>query len=330
MGIRLLVALRIDDQTPVSPNEEGAQHYEFDQGRVMIGRGASADVRLPDHAVAVRHAVLHAEGTRYFVSDVGSTNGTRVNGQRLVPQRMKALRDGDMIDVGRFRIRFSSGVSGQTSRERTSELARAWVRALREGRLDPSRLVIENGPGRGRVVELPPPPARLLIGRSEEAEIAIDDADASREHAEVVIDGQGVLVKDLGSKNGIEVGGVRVRERRLVDRDVFTVGKTAFVFEHPGEEQLRLSSEGEDEPLPLFDVAPPHAAPAMAEETPPSPEDVDPGHPTGESLPPPSVERVTPPKAETPFVLTPDLWVLGFALLVLAVSAFGLWWLLAA
>ncbi|MCZ7682551.1 MAG: FHA domain-containing protein [Sandaracinaceae bacterium] len=59
--------------------------YEFDQDRILLGRGRGADVCLPHRAVSLRHASIELSGARYAIVDHGSTNGTRVGGARLVP-----------------------------------------------------------------------------------------------------------------------------------------------------------------------------------------------------------------------------------------------------
>jgi hypothetical protein len=64
----------------------------------------SADIALADPAVSRVHAVLERVGTTWLVRDLGSRNGTRVNGERLTSQRR--LHDGEEILVGRTRLVF--------------------------------------------------------------------------------------------------------------------------------------------------------------------------------------------------------------------------------
>lgn len=72
---------------------------------VVLGRGSDCDVVLDDREVSRRHAVVRREADRYVLADLGSRNGTLLNGQRL--QGAAPLRDGDVIVIGpRFRIRF--------------------------------------------------------------------------------------------------------------------------------------------------------------------------------------------------------------------------------
>jgi hypothetical protein len=70
---------------------------------VVIGRLPECDVVLPDSNVSRRHAELRRKGDGVFVTDLGSTNGTRVNG---TPVREQVLASGDEVTVGSTRLIF--------------------------------------------------------------------------------------------------------------------------------------------------------------------------------------------------------------------------------
>ena len=70
---------------------------------VVIGRLPECAVVLPDSNVSRRHAELQRKGDGVFVTDLGSTNGTRVNGS---PVREQLLASGDEISVGSTRLIF--------------------------------------------------------------------------------------------------------------------------------------------------------------------------------------------------------------------------------
>jgi Protein of unknown function (DUF3662)/FHA domain len=70
-----------------------------------------------------------------------------------------------------------------------------------------------------------------VIGRSSEADVRLDDANASRRHAELRRIGDGYSLVDLGSTNGTEVNGQRIQETALMNGDVISVGTTRITFE---------------------------------------------------------------------------------------------------
>src|SRR5579862_8977330 len=73
--------------------------------RVVIGRGAGSDVRVPDATVSHRHASLRAQGAEFVVVDEGSSNGTFVGGVRVAARMSRLVRSGDWVRVGRVWLR---------------------------------------------------------------------------------------------------------------------------------------------------------------------------------------------------------------------------------
>jgi Protein of unknown function (DUF3662)/FHA domain len=71
----------------------------------------------------------------------------------------------------------------------------------------------------------------VVIGRSSECDLQLDDANASRRHAEVRRIGDGYSLVDLESTNGTEVNGQRIQETALMNGDVISVGTTRITFE---------------------------------------------------------------------------------------------------
>jgi pSer/pThr/pTyr-binding forkhead associated (FHA) protein len=76
---------------------------------------------------------------------------------------------------------------------------------------------------------------RVVLGRSRDADVQVDDANVSRLHCEVARGGDGAwTVADLGSTNGTELNGRRVDRASLTDGDRITIGGTTIVFGRSG------------------------------------------------------------------------------------------------
>lgn len=74
--------------------------------QILIGRDESAELRLQDRAVSNRHAIVNSDANgNMIIIDLGSTNGTFVNGQRVERSR---LRSGDYLEIGDVALRVSS------------------------------------------------------------------------------------------------------------------------------------------------------------------------------------------------------------------------------
>ena len=73
------------------------------RGPVIVGRSPSADIVIGAGYVSARHARFSLMGQNLFVEDLGSTNGTLVNGQHIVEP--VALNNNDVVNVGDVSIR---------------------------------------------------------------------------------------------------------------------------------------------------------------------------------------------------------------------------------
>jgi hypothetical protein len=71
---------------------------------------------------------------------------------------------------------------------------------------------------------------RVVIGRSKDADIQVEDPNVSRRHAEVRQEGAAYWVVDLDSTNGTEINGRRLKRAKLRPGDTITVGSTELVF----------------------------------------------------------------------------------------------------
>jgi hypothetical protein len=71
---------------------------------------------------------------------------------------------------------------------------------------------------------------RVLLGRSRECDIQVEDPNVSRRHAELRQEGSSYWIVDLDSTNGVEVNGQRVKRAKLSNGDSFTVGSTEITF----------------------------------------------------------------------------------------------------
>ncbi|MGH9278479.1 MAG: BTAD domain-containing putative transcriptional regulator [Acidimicrobiales bacterium] len=110
---------------PASVEIRGAgppELFALDRERITIGRGDGNDVCLrDDRLVSAFHAVIEFYGASFTLRDLGSSNGTYVNGNSLIGER--ALRGGDEIRLGRTVLLFRDG--GETAPEGTERGAEA-------------------------------------------------------------------------------------------------------------------------------------------------------------------------------------------------------------
>jgi len=81
----------------------GTHVIPLESTQLTIGRGLNNDIILEDTRVSRHHAQLRYRARRFWVADLGSTNGTYVNGEQVEEQ---ALRDSDVISLGGLELTF--------------------------------------------------------------------------------------------------------------------------------------------------------------------------------------------------------------------------------
>jgi len=298
---------------------EHERSLTFDGARVVIGRGAGSDVRLPDPSVSHRHALVEQSGAGWVLVDQGSSNGTFVGGVKLSRGAPRMLRNGDLVRVGRvwLEIRIDQAPPTRELAIATKDLAMQLVAEAMEKIGDDvvTKVRVVEGRDRDTVLRLAEEGRVYLIGRAEACDLALADADASREHVRVVRRASAVLVRDLRSKGGTFVG----EEQAPVDRDLvwkspamMRAGKTVLALEEPVQLALERLESAADEVVPEADAPPPPSKAAPS---------------TGVA----PVAQVAPviAKSTTHSGRSATDWVVGVvALAVIGISIAGLVWLL--
>ncbi|MBS2032980.1 MAG: protein kinase [Deltaproteobacteria bacterium] len=109
----------------------------------------------------------------------------------------------------------------------------------------PGALVYSDGALAGRKIELPE--GEFVMGRQPDCHLVLDDPQCSRRHALFLRDAQGLLVRDLGSRNGVLVNGVRSSSQRLQVGDLVQVGNSGFkvIVGAPIVHEISLAPKGD-------------------------------------------------------------------------------------
>jgi len=126
------------------------------------------------------------------------------------------------------------------------------------------KLVFTEGVFAGQEMELPE--AALIVGRSDEANLVIEDDEISGQHAELQPEGDAWRITDLKSSNGTALNGEMVESALLTDGDIITMGETVCTFRMNGEVAAEPKAEPVPEPVaePEAEAAPEPAAPPVA------------------------------------------------------------------
>ena len=91
------------NQWKVTLQDRVIQEFRIEEGQTLVlGRGAEADVVIDNTAISRRHLSLQLLNGACFVGDLGSTNGTQINGEPVTTPTV--VEPGDVVSAGKFRL----------------------------------------------------------------------------------------------------------------------------------------------------------------------------------------------------------------------------------
>jgi pSer/pThr/pTyr-binding forkhead associated (FHA) protein len=226
IGLKMPAPLSIKTADKRAWIEGPGRRWDLGAAVVGIGRDPAQTVALQDGGVSSLHAQITVHDGVLFLRDLGSRNGTYVNGALVTVPHL--LKDGDRIHVGNVDLVFrtettNAALPAQPATPSSAPSARPTSgTAYVEGR---------NGAFAGRKTMLSTSPA--TIGRDTASTIRIDDLTISRRHAVLNLAAGEWRLSDLASSTGTMHNGVRLapgHEVALKDGDVLQLGNVVLVF----------------------------------------------------------------------------------------------------
>ena len=216
--------------------------YVLQTPSVQIGRGSHNDITLLDDNVSRNHARLTQTENGWQIEDLGSANGTRVNGQSITSAT--DMKEGDTIEISDAMLRFTpvqrpSGLENdETVLEATViDTAHDLEQTASEEALDVvvpntnvARIAIQF---EGRIWEVPLKANSLSIGRAPENDIVLNHPKVSRNHARIergFEDEDGVKIIDHHSANGTFIGNEKITQRDLTGSESVRIGPAVLIY----------------------------------------------------------------------------------------------------
>lgn len=234
-------------------DRKAVQIYDLDQPVIRIGRLAGMDIQIEDVSISRRQAEIQRDGDHWVVRDIGSSNGTFVNGERLAGDR--ALKAGDEIAIGQFSLFFERGLASFQPRPREAPASEAQAkepprppatprsagsggptaymapeeieRVKREGaQKRRAHLIWEVGPE--RATHYLGADGGALIGRSEMCDLRVPRG--PRRHVLVLRVGEGFEIRNLCFWRRMRVRGQVTSRATLGNGDVVEIGPVRLTF----------------------------------------------------------------------------------------------------
>lgn len=192
--------------------ESEGKRYEISLANrpVSLGRSDEADYQLPTKLASRIHAQVFPRERGWWVEDLGSSNGTVVNGNKI--GKPMPLVPGDVITLGDINLKFE-GVAAAPAGPPDHLVAR--ILYTPEKGAAPIETLIRD---------------RVTIGRKPDNTLQIDNKVVSGNHLEIVNRQGAYVLRDLGSSNGTYINKQRVTEHTLRNGDVMLLGKKIPVY----------------------------------------------------------------------------------------------------
>lgn len=172
-------------QLTIAEGKEAGRDFAFEQLNVAIGRSSECDVVLYDPGISRKHARIFAEGDAYLVEDLGSANGTKVNGALVKSHK---LNDGDKIALGPVVFVYHALVmeaqTGEAEIADQSTRIVAAAKVTRPAAANASALVpVDASDGELQSMRRSPTRALPAAGRARSVGLATRDADEAQDDA---------------------------------------------------------------------------------------------------------------------------------------------------
>ena len=171
-------------------------------GESVVGR--EADVSISDGRVSRRHATIINQHGQVTLEDLGSTNGTKVDGVRLGAGEKRILKGGETISLGGVEVRLA--MPGETGVNATAVFGgnkTAAIAAAPRKETAPATLVGADG-------EHPLRAGVSTFGRKADNDYQVPDSYVSGRHGQIEVTEHGVFLTDLGSSNGTFLNGAKL------------------------------------------------------------------------------------------------------------------------
>jgi len=215
--------------------------YELEGDEITIGRGNKSTIVIRDNEVSREHCRLVRRADDYELLDLSSSNGTFVNGQRVLSPWL--LQSKMLIELGdTITLEYGTPIP-EVNINRNGQPAVEVVPAETNAHFS---LTMTKGPAIGYVYPLEG--KTISIGRDLTNDIVVQDPEVSRFHLRLHFSQRGYLIEDLRSTNGTFINTEPIHERRCLEpNDVIKLGtmvQLQYIFR---EEGMALGGGSENE-----------------------------------------------------------------------------------
>ena len=173
---------------------------------LIVGRSTGCDVLIDHNSISKKHVKIILKGDTIEIIDLGSTNGTYINGKKLITNKSYILNDFEELMIGSEEVIYTK-------------------KGMKNTKL---LLMSKNG-------SFPNITKSGILGRSDECDIIVNNSNVSRKHLKIEVTNAEVYITDLGSANGTYVDGKKLKVHQKVKLSKgmnVVIGSEEVVYEY--------------------------------------------------------------------------------------------------
>jgi pSer/pThr/pTyr-binding forkhead associated (FHA) protein len=162
------------------------------QQEMILGRSPSSDIIIKNQSISNQHLKLIMQGNIVKLTDLNSTNGTYIDGNKLQPNKEYILESGQKLVIGSEEVTYTIAGSVKVPKNATKTIV-SENKKFKD--------ITQSG----------------IVGRSKESDTVIDNTNVSRKHLKVAFTNDKVYITDLGSVNGTYIDGKKLEVNQKVE-----------------------------------------------------------------------------------------------------------------
>ena len=215
----------------VSLDTKLLEKKKFDSDSISVGRDVENDIHINNLAVSRFHAKIHKEGEKYIIKDLGSANGTFVNGNKI---DWAEINVGDVVLIGKHALKLESSnnvqdeafIEGNTVMVDRNTQDKFLKKLETQIPSSQTKLISSGG------IEIPINSEFFTIGKNSGCNVNLKELFVKDTHASIIRQGDGSyrIINSGSFFKPTKVNGSKINEKILKSGDVIQIGSHKMVF----------------------------------------------------------------------------------------------------
>lgn len=199
----LLSTVKLVIETP-----EGVSEFDFKM-EAVLGRDPTCQVQILDPLSSRRHCRIFIENEKYFVEDLNSSNGTKLNGQAV---KKSEISESDCVQIGQVKIK----------------ILKPTTSGIVKKKIEPVNILVKS---QEKNKEYQFTQEEIVFGREDSNDVTLNEKLSSRKQFKFIITPENIYIEDLGSSNG-----TKIKDEKVVGKIIYhpgtivTVGSTEITL----------------------------------------------------------------------------------------------------